>query len=198
MNSKISELINSLDEKKSIVFSGLICKRMRILFVSFSVREDFGNIGDYDKALDIIFTSAMSDRINLKLIESIKLRFEESFPDLDEFDTVYASYALDACSSIEQALMYLLDKKKEHIVNCSTAATDVVDMFVQEYLDLNPSNPDLEDIISNNFFMTQEVNNQLDVLNTLDSVTTLDKDIVDNLIAISTKKPIIDFDRIKE
>ena len=168
--NEISILIKSLKRKHATLFCASICGRMYSSYLFFFEREKWGNPSIFLQSIQFLYENSLNlSNSNDKFSK----RIEEIFPDLDEFEDFSASYAFDACTALYESITYLSDNNTEHITNCSTSATNTLDMFIQEYMDIDPNTPGLESIINSHPFMQKEVNNQLEVLKYLNSKSNI-------------------------
>ena len=57
-------------------------------------------------------------------------------PDMDDFGSELASYALNASASVYETLEFLVDNNAAHIVNITTYYTDTIDFIVRQEAEL--------------------------------------------------------------
>ena len=68
-------------------------------------------------------------------------------------------------------------------------AIATVDMFIQEYLDLDPSDPDLENKIAQNSFMLNEVERQQALLSAVQTIKIINEEQVLQLRGMNRQFP---------
>ena len=71
--------------------------------------------------------------------------------------------ALDSCCAFIDSINYILTFNIEYVLNVSSAARDTVDMFIQEYNELDPNAPNIEYKIQTDIFYVRELNRQHNV-----------------------------------
>ena len=69
------------------------------------------------------------------------------------------------------------------IVNVAIYGRDTVDMYVQELHDLSPDDPALEEKITTDSYMVNEVRRQLTSLQRLQGVAVVDEKLLNELVA---------------
>lgn len=177
----IENKILLLNTDKKIMFSLLICKRLLPNYIYFSNKFKFGNPSDLESVIFTLFKNLMENKENNNIDNLIK-KIENNTPNTEDFNTIFVSFALDACTSILSILYYLKDDDINNIVDIATYARDTVDMYIQERDNLIISK-ELEFLIENDILMLNEKKRQLDVinyLNNIDSVSQVDLDKLSN------------------
>lgn len=196
MRDRIKKLIKELEPAQNAAFVALTCEKMLPNYFRFSEIEKWGNSEIYTEALTTLYGFVLNQSYDKEYIVRIMDDLEANSPDLDEFDSPTASYALDTSSAMLEAVSFLLDGKIEHIYNCATYATDTVDMFIQELNDLDPNHPNLGNIIDKNGYMVNETERQERMLKLLTDINRFDVDIIKNLRVENGAKNLIDIEQI--
>ncbi len=191
MEDDIETLILSLSDRQKAVFAGLVCERLLPQYAAFCAAVQWGSPAVFQQGVELLYNSA-DGVFDQEQATALLDKFKDIAPDLDEFDGHLPSYALDACVALDEALQFLTDKHEAHIINCATAATDTIDMFVQEYQDLEPSRRDLDAVIAADPFMLAEQARQRRILEALLSVNEFDNAAIQRLRQLNGTGAIID------
>jgi len=118
------------------------------------------------------------------------------WPDLDESDNDVASYAFDACGALAEALLLVEEQETAHLVNCLTAATDTIDMYVQDLQELTLSPSELNAFIEASPVMKQERHRQRVLTQELLGRAILDSEFLAHLKQLNGQAPLADFPRL--
>lgn len=102
------DILLSLDANKMLVFAYLTCERLYPNYVYFSENYKFGNKRVLRDAIDFIYDHLLSSNFSNSLsifhhLESVNL----NTADTEDFETIFVSPALDACTSIRNAKFYV-------------------------------------------------------------------------------------------
>ena len=167
--NKLVSKINLLSEEKQIGFGAACCERLIPNYLNFQNEENWGDVGVLRIALDLVW-SKIEGRVivpsEIKLcIENIDLLTPQS----ENYETIFADPAQDACFAVCSLLDALIQHSSEEIAQTAAYATDSVDLFVQVSFDLDPNHPHLEETILSNPLMQQELAAQYDDLELLSS-----------------------------
>ena len=111
-------------------------------------------------------------------------------------DNDFASYAFDACGALSSALLLVETKQAAHLLDCLTAATDTIDMYVQDLQELHLAPADLNAFIDATPVMKRERHRQEVLSQELLSRTTLDSEFLVHLKWLNEQEPLIDFARL--
>lgn len=135
----ISEIniLKTLDFNKQIAFAYLACERLYPNYVYFSENFHFGNAEVLKEAIDFIADSIFEKKKDNIKIDLLLRKVDKNTPHTENFTTHFVSSALDACTSIEDSLHFLIDKDFSRIENISTYAIDSVHMYIQEIANLD-------------------------------------------------------------
>lgn len=190
MAPAISTLLVKLTIEQKIVFAALACEKMYPLYEVFSSLNQWGDPKIYSEGIVILYNFVLtgSDKSYDVILEDV----ESIMPDLDDFSGTAPSYALDACSALAEAISFLIDYKDEHIINCSTACTDTVDMYVQIVHDLDQNSSDLNAVINSDFIMIREVERQVRVATALTTIKRFTTEKLAEIRLFNGKEEIVD------
>ncbi len=115
-------------------------------------------------------------------------QIEALTPDLDEEEGA-ASYAFDFCIACYALLRLLHDVDLQELETVIEQAIATVDMFIQEYLDLDPSDADLENKIADSPFMLNEVERQQALLSAVQTIKIINEEQVFKLRDMNRRFP---------
>ena len=152
------DTLKKLGFKKQLIFAYLTCERLYRNYLYFSEHFGFGNPTQLRQAIDFLRENLISQNFNRKQTESLITSIDEITPLPQDYDTILASSAMDACGVVYESLNFLLDAIPSRLSDISTFATDTVDMFIQEedHLDFNTDKLFFEKI-QNHPLMQREV-----------------------------------------
>lgn len=154
------------------LFACLIVEKMKPSFDYFFSHEE-DKIEATATILDTCFDYLIALR-NSKInsLSHFLEQIEELTPNLDEEEGA-ASYAFDFCVACHALLQFLHDFEAQKLEAVMEQAIATVDMFIQEYLNLNPSDADLENKIAQDSFMLNEVDRQQKLLKAVQSINDI-------------------------
>lgn len=148
-----------LNVRQQGLFACLIVEKMLPNFVYFSIDEP-ENInlvkGILDDCLDSQVLHLDGIKMNLPLL---KEQVEALTPNLD-YEEGSASYAFDFCVALSALLSFFEKYQSTEIEIILEQAIATVDMFVQEYFNMDPSDADLDTKILNTNYMANEIHRQ--------------------------------------
>jgi uncharacterized protein YjaG (DUF416 family) len=182
--------LKDLDFQKQAVFAYLTCERLYPNYVFFSENFNFGDPGILRSAVDYLNDNLFTIAAKRSEIDSLLNELNKNTPDTEDFTTHLVSSALDACTTIQDSLEFLIDKKFSRIIQISTNAIDTVDMYIQEIegLDYN-SDKDFQNKINNHPLMKKEIDIQIGIIRFLCKSKTLNfEDIITLLLLQDNNK----------
>ena len=135
------------------------CERMLPNFKRFIIETGFGDAAVLRRALDAIWMWIENGTPPVALKE-LKAACEQQAPNTENFSSPYTSAALDAANSVAIALDAIEDDDAEHVVEVASLARDTVDLYVQEQLNLDPSEAEFENKILSSPLMQRELTHQ--------------------------------------
>jgi hypothetical protein len=121
-------------------------------------------------------------------LSSFLEQIEALTPDLDEEEGA-AAYAFDFCIACYALLRLLRDFDIQELEAVIEQAIATVDMFIQEYLDLDPSDAELENKIADSPFMLNEVERQQALLSAVQTITMINEEQVLQLRGMNRRFP---------
>jgi uncharacterized protein YjaG (DUF416 family) len=180
------EVLKKLDLNKQLVFSYLTCERLYPNYVYFSDNYKFGNKKALREAINFIYNNLLINNLfnNSDIHRHLKA-VNSNIPRPENFNTILASSALDACTTVLETLDFILDKKSIRLNDVSTFATDTVDMYIQEKynLDFN-TDQEFEQKIINHPLMQKELAVQKGIISYLAQINKLEISDIDNLLKL--------------
>lgn len=181
--------LKDLDFNKQSVFAYLTCERLYPNYVFFSENYKFGHPNELREAIDYLYNNLFTVSLNETKIQSFIVRVNKLIPEPANFDTILASSALDACGVVYEALNFLIDKQVSRLDYISTMATDTVDMYIQEELNLDFNNDkNFQQKIDEHPFMIKEISIQKGIISYLSKITTITLSDVVILIQLQESK----------
>lgn len=170
---EIRSRLNALDEAHCALFAALVCDKLYPNYLLFTEVEQWGNPVTFRDGVEFLFDVSLTGTRSVAEAKEVDTAFSLAFPDLDDFSGITPGYAFDASCALSEVLEFVITGAKEHVVNCSTAGFDTIDMFVQEFYDLDPNRPDLNQIIDADPYMIRECARQRNILDVLSETTTI-------------------------
>lgn len=150
-----------------MAFAASCCERLIPNYQAFVQKEKWGDYDLLRSALDKVWSFLAEEKIEkaqtLKIIETC----EEIVPDTENFSSTFTSAALDAATAIIATLEACISPDLSNIVSVASTAIDTLDMYLQEKLDIDPSDPELDTKIYTNSLMVAEMEKQYQDLNFL-------------------------------
>ncbi|WP_394974850.1 DUF416 family protein [uncultured Croceitalea sp.] len=157
---RLKENVEKLSAKNKLLFAFWVSKRLFHNYVFFNEKTSYGDIDVMLDALNQIEKYINNSTVdNDEILNTITV-VEANTPDTNNFDTILASFALDACSALIESLNFIIDQDIKYIVNVGVFARDTIDMFIQELEDMDYDDSNFESKIKNHTLMKQEMSDQ--------------------------------------
>lgn len=163
----IEKKIVKLSFKQQILFAVLTCEKLLPNYRQFSEIEKWGDIEVLEEAIVMIYQHLQDIDVNDEELDGIYEKISEITPNVEHFQGDLASYALDTCSAVSDAVEFLLSEDQSYLINIVSIAQETIDMFIQESEDLDPTDEDLENKIAQNEYMKREYKRQHEILRKL-------------------------------
>ncbi|WP_375437917.1 DUF416 family protein [uncultured Hymenobacter sp.] len=183
-----------LSARHKSVMAALTCEKMQVLYEAFCEVEEWGDPALYQQGINALYSFGL-DNSTAATIQFLA-NTQYLSPDLDDFTTPLASYALDASSALTEALLFVSKQEEKHFHNHLAAVTDCIDMFVQMYLNLNPNRRDLDAVIKADQYMQQEHERRERLCTALQSTSTITPSAIEALKNLNGTEPIVGLDRL--
>ncbi|MDF7810021.1 DUF416 family protein [Hymenobacter sp. YC55] len=185
---------SQLSARHRTIMAALTCEKMQVLYEAFCELEEWGDPALYQQGIDALYSFGLDDSTAAAV--HYLANTQHLSPDLDDFTTPLASYALDASSALTEALHFVVKQEEKYFHNHLAAVTDCIDMFVQMYLDLNPNRPDLDEIIRADEYMQQEHERRKRLYTALQNITHITPTVLVTLRNLNGTEPIVGLDRL--
>jgi uncharacterized protein YjaG (DUF416 family) len=192
----VTTRLNTLSFRHKVLFAILACERMLPSYIHFHNNEKWGSVTVLKDTLAFLYTCTLNGHIDTPIIDKLKFDMEQNAPDLDEFSSPSTSYALDTCITYLEALEYTKTKNDTHLSNVVESLLDTVDMFIQEQDDLDPSDTHLEEKISKNKYMMNEIERQNTILSVLSRQELITSELIETLRSLNLSLPLIELDKL--
>jgi hypothetical protein len=177
--------LKNLDFAKQRTFAYLTCERLYPNFVYFSKEYKFGKPEDLQEAIRYLYAHLFDKAIDRAQVDPLINKVEINMPQPAVYDTILASSALDACTSIIEALVFLIDVQSSRLENISTVATDTVAMYIHDTNNLDPNtDPNFQQKINSNPLMTKEIAIQKGIISYLSKIDHLQYSDIGTLIQL--------------
>ena len=184
----ITNKLEGLSKQKQLAFGLLAAERFFICYEMFSEREGFGNIEHLKKSMNLIEGFIVGGSEDMKLIEKYKALVEQSTPDMDDFDSVNSSLALNVSAIIYEALNFIINMEQRIIGEFSTYATDSIDFLINEIEDYDQM--DLEKFASH-MLMKEEIKLQEGIVGYLERNESIDSVDLETLRLMQKKQSLV-------
>ena len=164
---KLHGSLEVLSDEQKLLFGFWISKRLFHNYVYFNKETSFGDIDVMLDAFNLIEKYLGSGSFDRATVIKAMDKVEMNTPDTEDYSTILVSFALDACSALNECLAFILDKKINRVIDIGIFARDTVDMFIQELNEMELGNPNFESEIQSNELMRREMTSQEIFLNRL-------------------------------
>lgn len=171
---KLANQLSLLDNKRKLAFCASCCQRLLPNYSAFVRDTGWGDAAPLKDALEFIWSSVSGHSAVSSVVEKFLELCERVIPDGDDFESLYVSFAQDACLSICATLDFLIDNDLGKAVLAGMYATDSVDLYVQEIENMDSRDPDLEHKILTHTLMQRELRKQQEDLNVIKNAAVLD------------------------
>lgn len=188
--------LDTLSFRHKVLFAVLACERMLPSYIHFHNDEKWGSVNVLNDTLEFLYTFTLNGHIDTPIIDKLKIDVEQNAPDLDEFSSESASYALDTCITYYETLEYAKTKNNTHLSNVVESLLATVDMFIQEQDDLDPSDIHLEEKISKNKYMMNEIERQNTILSVLSKQELITSELIETLRRLNLSLPLIELNKL--
>lgn len=189
----IHRLLLSLPLTHQVVFAALTCEKMLASISRFDAGEVQPGTPIFRAAIEALCSFGVHAPNGRDEFARLQQQLEAFWPDLDESTNPGAPYAFDACVALSEALALAQNGRPEHVFQCSTAARDTVDLYVQEVTDVDLPPAELNAFIGATPVMQREVARQEALARTLATEPHLTTTIIDRLRHLSGQEPLVDF-----
>ena len=158
--------LQQLETWKQIAFMATVGERMFMNYLRFFDETGVGDPSVLRYAFDLAWDWMESGTVP-KNIDSVEAACEQQAPDTASFRSPYTSAALDAANVAVEILEAIAHPEQAKPLEVTSLARDSIDLFVQEYENLDPNSVHFEEKILRNALMQKELRRQRDVLSEL-------------------------------
>lgn len=194
--SPLYSLLLQLPVHHQAVLAALTCEKMLPSISKYDEQESEQGRPLFEEATAAILAFGLQASLPVEEYQRLQRQLAAFWPDLDESNNDFASYAFDACGALSSALLLVETKQHTHLLDCLTAATDTVDMYVQDLQELNLAPADLNAFIDSTLVMKRERHRQEELGRELLSRATLDSEFLVQLKRLNEQEPLVDFARL--
>jgi len=192
----IQSLLLQLPIHHQAVLAALTCEKMLPSIRKYDEHEPQPGHPLFEEAIAAILAFGLRTSLPITIYQQLQSQLAAFWPDLDEVDNDFASYAFDACGALSSALLLVETKQHTHLLDCLTAATDTIDMYVQDLQELHLAPADLNAFIDATPVMKREKHRQEVLSRELLSRTILDSEFLAHLKQLNEQEPLVDFARL--
>ncbi len=186
--------LNNLNHLKKILFIAFTCEKMFPTYVKFSIEVNWGDSTIFEQCITMLYQIILGQRLGKEEVSKMLETFDAVIPGTIDFVT--ASYATDSCIAMYEGLLYLQTKKIEHALNVSSTSINMIDMYVQDLLNLESTDPLLEEKIANDKHMKNEQTRQIEIINELKKVDVITPEVISLLRIINNSYYTYDINKI--
>ena len=189
----IKDKVNNLSKEKLLLFAGINCEKLYPSYQKFTKVENTGDPELIEPALSLIFQSVFNHQLfSINEVNEIKNKIDIIIPELSDYESSLASFAVDFCSAIYDTLDFITDGDINKIVNTAIYALDTVDMFINMKEDLEYAQKDYEKIIANDVFMVSELKRQSMLIDKIKKLDKISDESINELRKVSLD-PLVNF-----
>lgn len=173
--TRLRARLERLDAQAQLAFGASCCERLIPSYLAFQEEAGWGDVVILRKALNATWVSLVDLDLPASHAQTLLADCERIIPDSEDFDTLYASAAQDACLAVCSLMDFLLERDVDKIVDIAGFATDSVDLYVQEIEQIAPNTPDREERIRLHRLMQRELRKQEADLELLEAARVIDE-----------------------
>jgi len=163
---KIRNVLRLLSPWKRVAFMASCCERMLPNYLTFSSETGYGDVTRLNRGLAEVWRWVETNQAPTN-VDALVQACEQQNPDTAEFSSIYTSAALDAANSIAATLEALGEATEDRAIEVASFARDTVDLFVQQWNDLDPNDSEIERRIVESPLMQSELKMQRHCLDRL-------------------------------
>lgn len=195
VNDVFNSLVSMSFQRQALFLSLVVEKMMPNFTFYYGQNQDQANrVNDIlEFCFELTIDYQQNNPQNLSDYQDI---VETLTPDLDS-ETGAASYAFDFCVALNALLNFFKESNFQEIENVLEQSIATIDMYVQESLEIDPSDPEFGVKIVENSFMRAEVERQLTLLKIIQSIEVINQREILSLRALNQRLPdMIDLKKI--
>lgn len=186
---KINEVIVNLDFQFQLIYLYFVSKRQLKNYISFSKIENFGNPEIISNSINTIRKTIFQE-IEIEYLEQLRGLIESASPDMEDFPSdLFASFALNTCSTIYECIEYIIDKDFERIEVITSISIRSIEAYIEKKYNID-ENLDIEEIekfVYEQDLMKNELKFQENLVNTLSFMSKVDVHFLELIEMIEDK-----------
>ena len=159
--------LSRLSARKNLAFAASVCERLIGNYVAFHAETGWGDPQPLRDGLDVIWACAAGQALSSEELHAYLQDLVTVIPRPEDVESAYVSAALDAATSISEALTCCLQPDYEKIAEVGRLARDTVDMYLQIRDSMQYGEPGFEDHIAQDPLMRAEVASQAQAIQLL-------------------------------
>ena len=177
----VKKKVINLSHEHISLFIMLTLEKMSPAYKIFYEKENWGNLQLLNDIVHVFKNEALNETLSKKDLRKIIKQVGDICPDLDEFETIIASFARDSCLAYYSAVLFLMSNKIEDLVDVIVISIDTIDMYVNVTEDPDFTKNLTEEEIEKNEFMQRELKRQLIFLDKLEITKKISAEIIDEM-----------------
>jgi len=185
-------LLARFSAQHQTLLATLTCEKMRAAIVAFDAEAAEKGAPLFEEALTVLLAFSLGQPVLPSSYVQLAERLQAFWPDLDASTNVFASYAFDACVALSEALAYVQNRDSTHVLQCLTAATDTIDLYVQDTEDVPLEPAALHAFVDATPLMQRERQHQVQLLQALVARPVLDAPFLPYLRQINGRESLVD------
>jgi len=142
--SELPDLLLRYHAPRIRLFIASCCERQQRNYAAFSKEVNWGDPTVLREAGNILWR--LDEMPANSYLNAILRELEKVTPDTDDFSSALTSAALDAASSLGEAIGYLIDGDNSHCVTICTLIRDTIYMYLEQGDSLTTSERALQEL----------------------------------------------------
>lgn len=196
----LTEALRVMPPHQCVAFAAACCERMLPAYEAFSTMEQWGDATRLRQALDIAWSVAAQSNIDRGKIRSALEACDDTVPDSDDFNSIFASGAQNAANGIAYTLEYCLDHGDvEKVVLPARLAVEAIEQYLNQACLPTPSDQEVykrfDRWVKASPLMQAELESQAVDLEAIRATELLDDAVLQELRERSKKGGIQPFER---
>lgn len=158
------EKLEALPPRKQVAFAAAVAQRLVPNYEAFLRQCHWGAAEPLRQGLEELWAFVQGRQSNPRRVEGLSARIEAVTPHPGDFESVYASAALDAANAVHESLQCTTRPDPKHAAEVASFARDTVDMFIQVRDQMQFGQPNYEGHIQADPLMVRELDRQQSAL----------------------------------
>ena len=158
----LEDSLSQLRSLHQLAFGALCCERLLPSYEALQSEAGWGNVGSIKSAIDLAWSVCKGNKADPLKVKRLIRDCESVASSFGDFDSQYTTLAQNCAFAACSLLDYMMEGSVCTVAQIASYTTDSVDLFIQEYDNMDPNAPDLEQQILAHPLMQRELRNQLD------------------------------------